>query len=104
MDTAIIKFDELPLYIGTKKLGLFDGQAEIDANGTVLNVWIKDSERDLIEVRDTPLTVELLKYLDKAITIHCVGQITDAQIAMENDRSATRADRRIDDWKHQAAE
>ncbi len=104
MLTDIIIFEELPLFVGGNGFGFHDGECEVDANGTVCRVWLKNRMGRLVEIRDTPTTGQLLTMLANSIERHCEGLIIEAQARLWDAQAATAADRRIDALKHEAAE
>lgn len=100
------EFEEVPLIVDGKRLGMFAGEADVNEHGVLLRIRLEPDKLKL--ERRAALTDPTLKVL-------WLGLADSVRSAVENqwqewcchylkeEAEAARADQIIDQWKHEAA-
>ena len=92
MYVATIKFEEMPLLVGSGAFGRFDGEADIDIEGDVVAVRLLD---DITDVPTSEFGSNFAPFADalrRSVKAHCEHRIYDAQIDLQDSRADTAAD------------
>ena len=48
-----IEFDELPIKVAGRNVGMFDGEADITRNGNVMSIWLNTDDKQWVHLHSS---------------------------------------------------